>query len=81
MTLTIELPNEIATRLRLLPEAMRDRFAVAALEDALNLRQNETSDFTAVIDQSLSDMAEGKNLISFEDACRQWEDRRTNGNE
>ena len=42
MTLTLDLPEELAARLAsLLPEADRDRFAVAAIADALAARQRE----------------------------------------
>ena len=43
MTLTLKLPEELAARLAAtLPEAERDRFALAAIEDALAARQRES---------------------------------------
>ncbi len=43
--MTIELPDELASRLNaLLPEGERDRFAVAAIADALRARQQEDED-------------------------------------
>jgi len=45
MTKTIKLPDEVAARLNaLLPEGERDRFAVAAIADALRARQQEDED-------------------------------------
>jgi hypothetical protein len=42
MTLTINLPDELASRLtRLLPEQEHDRFTLSALDNALNVRQQE----------------------------------------
>ena len=42
MTLTLNLPEELATRLAAtLPEAERDRFALTAIADALAARQRE----------------------------------------
>jgi hypothetical protein len=42
MTLTINLPDELASRLtRLLPEQEHDRFTLSALDDALTARQQE----------------------------------------
>lgn len=44
MTITIDLPDELATRLAaLLPEEERARFAVAAIADALETRQEEAA--------------------------------------
>lgn len=42
MTLTIDLPEELASRLTaLLPEEERDRFALSAIAEALETRQQE----------------------------------------
>jgi predicted transcriptional regulator len=73
MTLTIDLPEELASRLTaLLPEEERTRFSVAAIADALIYRENE-QDCVEVVEQALIDMDAGRGLISFEEVCRQWE--------
>lgn len=73
MTVTLDLPDELASRLTLLPEGTRDRFAAAALADALDLRHSETADCVTVVEQALADMDAGRGLVSFDEACRQWE--------
>ena len=73
MTITLDLPDALANRLTLLPEAARDRFAAAALSDAFDFQETETEDFVTVVEQALADMHAGIGLVSFEDACRQWD--------
>src|ERR1043166_3325818 len=42
MTLTIDLPEELASQMNaLLPEEERDRFAISAIAEALTARQQE----------------------------------------
>ncbi len=73
MTLTIDLPDELASRLSaLLPEEERSRFSVAAIADALTFREEE-QDCVEVVEQALADMDKGHGLISFEEVCRQWD--------
>lgn len=76
MTITLDLPDELASRLTLLPEGTRDRFAAAALADALDLRQAETEDCVTVVEQALADMDAGRGLVSFDEVARQWEAER-----
>ncbi len=73
MTITLDLPDALATRLTSLPEAARDQFAAAALSDAFDFREDETDDFITVVEQALADMHAGIGSVSFEDACRQWD--------
>jgi predicted transcriptional regulator len=74
MTLTIDLPDELASRLaELLPEEERDRFAVAAIAEALEARRCDSAECIAAVEQALEDMDEGRNLIPFEEVCRQWD--------
>lgn len=74
MTLTIDLPDELAARLaELLPEEERDRFAVAAIAEALEARQSDSAECIEAVEQALADMDAGRNLIPFEDVCRQWD--------
>src|SRR5882724_4362895 len=95
MTLTLDLPEELASRLAmLLPEEERDRFAVAAIAEALAARQrsdaqlaaslladldpdkdpeSEAAECISIVEEGLEDVDAGRNLISFEEACRRWE--------
>ncbi len=72
ITLTIELPDELASRLALLPEAERSRFSAAAIADALLFREEE-QDCVEVVEQALPDMDAGQGLVSFEEVRRQWD--------
>jgi predicted transcriptional regulator len=73
MTLTIDLPDELASRLAaLLREEERSRFSVAAIADALAFREEEQN-CIEVVEQALADMDEGRGLISLEEACRLWD--------
>ena len=73
MTITLDLPDALATRLTALPEGARDQFAATALADAFDFGEIETEDFVTVVEQALADMNAGIGLVSFEDACRQWD--------
>ena len=73
MTITLDLPDTLVIRLTSLPEAVRDQFAAAALSDAFDFQEAETEDFVPVVEQALADMHAGIGLVSFEDACRQWD--------
>ena len=73
MTITLDLPDALATRLISLPEGARDQFAAIALADAFDFRETETEDFVTVVEQALADRYAGVGLVSFEDACRQWD--------
>ena len=78
MTLTIELPEGLAARLaELLPEDERVRFAASAIEDALDARLRDSAECVSAVEQALADMNEGRNLIPFDEVCRQWEAERT----
>src|SRR5438309_9265873 len=56
----------------LLPEEERGRFSVAAIADALAFREEE-QDCVEVVEQALTDMDEGRGLISLEEARRSEE--------
>jgi hypothetical protein len=72
MTLTLNLPDAVATRMEQLPEDERARFSVEAIADALLLIEND-DDCVEVVDRALADVEAGIGLYSFEDACRRWE--------
>ena len=72
MTITIDLPDELASRLAQLPEEERTRFSVAAIADALIFRDEEQN-IVEIVEQALADMDEGRGLVSFEEVCRQWD--------
>ena len=57
----------------ILPEEERDAFSVAAIADALMLREDETEDCVTVVEQALADMDAGRGLVAFEDLRRQWD--------
>ena len=81
MTVTLDLPDELSSRLTaLIPEETRDRFAAAAIADALNLRQLETEECVPIVEQALADMDAGRNLVSFEEVCDQWDADRAERN-
>jgi predicted transcriptional regulator len=73
MSLTIDLPDEVAVRLASLPEDEQRRFSIAAITDALAFRLEEEGDCQPVIEQALADMDAGIGLVSFEELCRQWD--------
>ena len=74
MTLTIELPDDVASRLaEMLPEGERDRFAASAIADALESRMRDSEECVLAVEEALADMEAGRNLIPFEEVCRQWE--------
>jgi len=84
MTITIDLPDELAARLaELLPEEERNRFAVNAIAEALEAHRRDSAECVAAVKEALADMKAGRNLIPFEGVCRQWEAdkaaRRTSG--
>ena len=72
MTVTLDLPDELVSRLTLLPEAARDRFAADALADAFDLYQQEDTDCVAVVEKEIAEMDAGQGLVSFEEVCRRW---------
>jgi len=73
ITLTIDLPDELAERLASWSEEERRRFSAHAISDALSFRQEEEGDCETVVQQALDDMNAGVGLISFEDFCRRWD--------
>ncbi|HZT41180.1 MAG TPA: hypothetical protein VFA07_03280 [Chthonomonadaceae bacterium] len=78
MTITIDLPDELASRLaELLPEEERNRFAVNAIAEALEARRRDTAECVTAVEQALADMDAGRNLIPFEEVSRQWEADKT----
>ena len=72
MTITIELPDELASRLAQLPEEERSRFSIVAIADTLTLRDEEQN-VVEVVGRALADMDEGRGLVSFGEVCRQWD--------
>ena len=77
MTLTIELPDEVASRLaEMLPESERDGFAASAIAEALESRLRDSEECVLAVERALADMDAGRNLIPFDEVCRQWEAER-----
>ena len=74
MTLTIDLPAELAVRLAtVLPEEERSQFAVMAIEDALEARLRDEAECVAAVEEAIAEMEAGRGLMSFEDAYREWD--------
>lgn len=74
MTIIIELPEELASRLAAsMPEEERSEFTIHAIADALEMRCRDEAECVAAVEAALIDMDAGRGLISFEDACRQWD--------
>lgn len=73
MSLTIDLPDELAARLAELPADERDTFAVDAIATALEARWRDSAECITAVEEALADMDEGRHLIPFDDVCRQWE--------
>lgn len=84
--MTIELPEPLAAELAaLVPEAERDRFAVAAVADAVLVRQRasegsagpaaerDAAECVRAVEEALVEMDAGRGLISFEDVTQLWE--------
>ncbi|MBC7529372.1 MAG: hypothetical protein H7308_17725 [Chthonomonadaceae bacterium] len=72
MTVTLNLPDELVSRLALLPEAARDRFAADALEDAFDLYRQEDTDCVTIVEKEIAEMDAGQGLVSFDEVCRRW---------
>ena len=100
LTLTIDLPDELATQLTaLLPDGEHYRFAVDATADALAVRQQdadarlaaslvadldpineperEATECVVIVNKGLDDVDAGRNLASFEDVRRQWDEEKS----
>ena len=77
MTLTIKVPDEVASRLEeMLPPEERDSFAAAAIADALELRSRDSAECIAAVEDAIADMDAGRNLIPFDEVCRRWDAER-----
>ncbi len=73
MTLTIDLPDELASRLNnLLPEDERVRFAVAAIADALVAQERDSAECVTAVEEALAEMEIGR-TISLDDEKARWE--------
>lgn len=76
MTLTIDLPDELASRLNaLLPEEERGRFAVSAIADALLAQERDSAECNAAVEEAIADMETGR-TISFEDEEARWQQQK-----
>jgi len=75
LTITIDLPDDLAKQFVALSEEERRAFSTAAIADAPVFR-GEEGDVTTVVEQALNDMDAGNGLRSFEDVCQQWDTER-----
>ena len=76
MTLTIDLPEELASRLTASypEEAERNQLIICSIAEVLESQQQESEDLIASMDVIISDVQAGRNTYSFEEVCRQWDE-------
>ena len=73
MILTIDLPEELASRLNeLLPEEERVRFAVAAIAHALVVQERDSAECIAAVEEAIAEMETGR-TIALKDERARWE--------
>ncbi len=73
MTLTIDLPDEVASRLNaLLPEEERGRFAVSAIADALLAQERDSVECMAAVEEAIVDV-ENERSVSLDDERARWQ--------
>ena len=76
MTLTIDLPDEMASRLNaLLPEEERGRFAVSAISDALLAHEHDSAECIAAVEDALNDLG-AERTVSFEEENSRWQEQK-----
>ena len=76
MTLTIDLPDELASRLMaLLPEEARERFAVSAIEEALLAQERDSAECMVAVEEALAEMETGQS-ISLEAEKARWQSQK-----
>ena len=76
MTIAIELPDELSSRLAAsVPEEERVEFAVAAIAGALEAQRQEEAECVAALEEALADMEAGRS-ISFEDELARWQSQK-----
>lgn len=75
MTLTIDLPDELARRLNELPEEERGRFAVSAITEALRAEEQDAAECQAAVEEALDDVETGR-TISLEDEQARWQEQK-----
>ena len=67
MTFTIDLPEELASRLSTaLPEEERSQFAVAAIEEALEAHLQDEAECVAAVEEAIAEIEAGRTGLSFE---------------
>ena len=76
MTLTIDLPDALASRLNtLLPEDARQRFAIAAIADALLAQEQDSNECMAAVEEAFADMEAGRTNTLEEEQAR-WQQQK-----
>ena len=74
MSIAIVIPDELAEKLAdALPADERQAFALDAISAALEARQRDSTECMAAVEKALADMDTGRNLVPFEDVCREWD--------
>ncbi len=76
MTITLDLPDELSSRLvALLPEEAYSRFAVSAIAEALLMQEQDPQDSiecAAAVEEAFDDMQMDRS-ISLEDEKARWD--------
>src|SRR5579862_4524411 len=76
MSLTIDLPDELAARLIvLLPEEAREPFAVSAIAEALLAQESDSADCADAIEEAFADMEAGRS-VTLEEEKAGWQSQR-----
>ncbi len=76
MTLTIDLPDDLSSRLTaLLPEEERVRFAVSAIADALHAQERDSAECVSAVEEALQDMEAGRTVALKEEVAR-WQQQK-----
>ena len=79
MTITIDLLDELASQLTARLQDSDARLAASLVADIDPEREpeREAAECIAIVEEGLEDVDAGRNLISFEEARRQWEAEKT----
>ena len=73
MTLTLDLPEELAFRLNaLLPEEERKHFALSAIAEALSAQEKDSVACIAGVEEALQDIEAGR-TFSLEEEKARWQ--------
>ena len=73
MTLTIELPDEMARKMtEMLPEGDRRHFAISAIENALLAQEQDSEECMMAVEEGFAQMDCGR-TVSLEEEIARWQ--------